>query len=97
MLRRAAREPRCQAGSEEPLCPLQPDWIDLIGSTFFRSGFSNLRSDQVRSDRVFEIVDPIKFDPIRFLKLSIRSSSIRSGFWDCRSDLIIFDLDRMNF
>jgi hypothetical protein len=64
---------------------------NLIGSDrlFFdqiRSGFSNLRSDQV-----FEIVDPIKFDLIRFLKLSIRSSSIRSGFQNLRSDKVRSD------
>ncbi len=56
------------------------DRLDRIGSTFFRSdpirffklsirsGFSNCRSDQVRSDQVFQIVDPIRFDPIRFFK-----------------------------
>ena len=49
--------------------PINFDLIKFLKSSI-RSGFQNLRSDQVRSDQVFKI-----FDPIRFLK-NFRSDQV---------------------
>jgi hypothetical protein len=67
-------------------------WSDRLYFDPIRSGFRNLRSDQIRSDQVFQIFDPIKFDPIRFLK-----SSIRWGFWNLRSDQVFEIFDPIKF
>ena len=54
------------------------NWIEVnrIWSIFFRSD----------STRFLLNSDPMKLDPIRFKKSSIRSSSILSRFWNLRSD-----------